>query len=949
MSVVKAKIIDRVITFTERPLLYSHAKNVDYLQITFDDEWTGYTKTAVFYRDIKEPYAVLMDDNTATIPPEVMETDGKIYMGVFGVKDNEVLNSEVVFYPVGVGALTEGAMPEVTPDLWQDIISRIEEIKETGANIGQYVETATEAAETATTKAQEAQTSATTASAAATNATKAQTAAETAQSKAESARTMAQSYTQQANNAKTDAVQAKADAESAKADAETAKTGAESARNTAEDYAESAENAKTQAETAKTQAVNAKNEAVEAANNAAAEFEDSISVLETVTGESVTVDDSAEDVLYGLKLYGKSVQQKEPGKNLSSVSTLTVANGAIESNYGYLSHDLPAGTYTISGVVNCDDYVWIEFRNQDGPVTSAKLDKSTGGERSSGTVALSKTVNILSAYSATGTINNIQIEAGETATAYEPYKEWGTPSPTAPVPIEVAGSDGSIDVSLTGKNIAKTTTPQSQEGDTPGEYEPYTKQTLTVTTPNGLPAVPVESGGNYTDASGQQWVSDYIDFERGKYVSLVLLARVESSLNWKYSVMTNRFYATDSRYKSADADGPIGTTVGDYRCTHFEVSATQGADDLGITYINRNTKGFAYTNFVLNGDVEAWKAFLDENEVYTLGRRSAPVETDLSAEQISAYKALHTNEGTTNVFTDTTAGIELTYRNNRQLADNVVDVVQKKAIVPVSSVNGKTGDVVLTGDDIDIPEATTSNAGLMSASDKLKLAQMLSIGDVFDLTGRTFETSDFTIQAGIVAKNQTFGFYLLGEDHGDMEDLPESAVVSGNTPVLFTKYDGVPVVAYLFAKNGLYVQEYETAGGFAPESPHVPLTPYGWIEPETGSSTLYYDSVQTSSGTVESYGYRIHDASKTWIQQKTFTVTLSGEYAGWKPRAVAMRAVTTGGNLIYCPAITMKDVEQGSGGNWTATLEASYIIRGVDAGLGGGPTVSIVYTLICEK
>ena len=36
------------------------------------------------------------------------------------------------------------------------------------------------------------------------------------------------------------------------------------------------------------------------------------------------------------------------------------------------------------------------------------------------------------------------------------------------------------------------------------DYEPYREQLLTLPTPNGLPGIPVTSGGNYTDQSGQQ-------------------------------------------------------------------------------------------------------------------------------------------------------------------------------------------------------------------------------------------------------------------------------------------------------------------------------------------------------------------------------------------------------------------------------------------------------------
>ena len=42
-------------------------------------------------------------------------------------------------------------------------------------------------------------------------------------------------------------------------------------------------------------------------------------------------------------------------------------------------------------------------------------------------------------------------------------------------------------------------------------YSPYREQVLTLPTPNGLSGIPVTSGGNYTDQSGQQWVCDEVD------------------------------------------------------------------------------------------------------------------------------------------------------------------------------------------------------------------------------------------------------------------------------------------------------------------------------------------------------------------------------------------------------------------------------------------------------
>ncbi len=63
---------------------------------------------------------------------------------------------------------------------------------------------------------------------------------------------------------------------------------------------------------------------------------------------------------------------------------------------------------------------------------------------------------------------------------------------------------------------------QVEEASEATDYEPYrTPQTITITSPTSLPGIPVSSDGNYTDDTGQQWICDEVDLERGVYVQRV--------------------------------------------------------------------------------------------------------------------------------------------------------------------------------------------------------------------------------------------------------------------------------------------------------------------------------------------------------------------------------------------------------------------------------------------
>lgn len=59
-------------------------------------------------------------------------------------------------------------------------------------------------------------------------------------------------------------------------------------------------------------------------------------------------------------------------------------------------------------------------------------------------------------------------------------------------------------------------------GSTALPYELYKPaQTLIIPTSGGLPGIRVSSGGNYTDADGQQWVCNEVDFKKGVYVQRI--------------------------------------------------------------------------------------------------------------------------------------------------------------------------------------------------------------------------------------------------------------------------------------------------------------------------------------------------------------------------------------------------------------------------------------------
>ena len=201
-------------------------------------------------------------------------------------------------------------------------------------------------------------------------------------------------------------------------------------------------------------------------------------------------------------------------------------------------------------------------------------------------------------------------------------------------------------------------------------YEPYKEsQTITVPTTNGLPGIPVTSGGNYTDENGQQWVCDEVDLARGVRVQRITKIKVTSSLSWqKAGIAVDRYFAWFS-----------GIYTSNVLCTHF--STALGSETVGGAIANQhNLVGFA---FAAKGTttLDDFKAFLDANDVYIWAALESPVETAISTAEIAAYKALTAYAPTTVISVTDGACAEMKYQRDvniviKNLEDAIASMTQ---------------------------------------------------------------------------------------------------------------------------------------------------------------------------------------------------------------------------------------------------------------------------------
>lgn len=224
-------------------------------------------------------------------------------------------------------------------------------------------------------------------------------------------------------------------------------------------------------------------------------------LIGTETGNPISVDDAFPAPLCGLTVYGKSTQDGTPtpdspvpivsagdggsvvvkvtGKNLfpvvtnANLSKINKPTGGVR--YGYVFYVPAQSSVTASGNADIGTNCFVgDFDIKTQTYTQkAQLVSEKGGVYAATLQSGWYVIYIANDYLPTILIKlndaKIQLEIGTEATVYEPYRE----------------------------------------------------QLLTLPTPTGLPGIPVTSGGNYTDQSGQQWVCDELDLERGVKVQRI--------------------------------------------------------------------------------------------------------------------------------------------------------------------------------------------------------------------------------------------------------------------------------------------------------------------------------------------------------------------------------------------------------------------------------------------
>ena len=462
----------------------------------------------------------------------------------------------------------------------------------------------------------------------------------------------------------TDAETAVANANQATTNANTAAEGANIATANANVAINSANLATTKANTATENAnlaTQKANEAVTKANNAVK----NMMVVGGAEGEIIALNDAIDQTFVGLRVFGKTTQDGTPTPDAPVELDSAGDGGSISVNVAG-KNLLPneASSQIINGLtvtVNSDKS--ITFNGTAEKQTTLILKAGRGWINGGNYVGTGCPVG--------GGATKYYIRFGDSIKSYDDYG--------AGVAVSFA-EDSHCYAQITimsGVKVSNLTFHPmlSYAYTTDSTYVPYKEvMALSIATPNGLPGIPVTSGGNYTDANGQQWICDEIDFARGVYVhrvKQVVLKGTESfSASWtsfnscvafNYSAL-DKLYTDDKTWADVMCNMLPRIKGHDYTNIDNEFGVGGLAGSITFKILKTDLGTVAETNA---DALDEWRSYLAGK--YAAGTPMVfeyaikPTETPLSEEELAAYASLHTYKDNTTVSNDAGAWMDLEY------------------------------------------------------------------------------------------------------------------------------------------------------------------------------------------------------------------------------------------------------------------------------------------------
>lgn len=373
----------------------------------------------------------------------------------------------------------------------------------------------------------------------------------------------------------------------------------------------------------------------------------------TETGNPLSVDDAFSAPLCGLTVYGKSTQDGTPTPDapVPIVSAGESGSVAVKVTGKNLFYEQEFQEYFINSVANT---VGLATGN-----VSCVLQVVTGAKYY---------------------VTRSKIGAKFRVAVVDKLPTLG--NPVTPSSGINADSKRQIEISATSKYMVIQCEDEAAFSelmvslDSSTAYSPYCEQLLTLPTPNGLPGIPVTSGGNYTDQNGQQWVCDEVDLERGVKVQRVKILDID---NTRPNGSVGSYWYVSRHLDDSSLDSTGSRAHKAIMCQKFPVVSQ--LDETKYSYPIVAPYGHTQGLELRFRAPESLYATIKDFQQTIVGTKvyyplATPIETPLTPDEIAAYKALTAYGPDTVVQAGDGAGIKLDYQRDVNLVvKNLEDAI----------------------------------------------------------------------------------------------------------------------------------------------------------------------------------------------------------------------------------------------------------------------------------
>jgi hypothetical protein len=146
------------ISIVDHDFFVSDSSGTLIAKFDFDSSWDGFVKTAIFYRDPDHIYNVILNESVeCNVPFPALLGKGRLFIGVFGIRKERRITSNLVALDIQKGAYYVSETPApASLDVYAQIVDQLERVKKAAKMATAAANIATKAANDATDAAIEA-------------------------------------------------------------------------------------------------------------------------------------------------------------------------------------------------------------------------------------------------------------------------------------------------------------------------------------------------------------------------------------------------------------------------------------------------------------------------------------------------------------------------------------------------------------------------------------------------------------------------------------------------------------------------------------------------------------------------------------------------------------------------------------------------------------------------